>query len=105
MACSYFLSGQEQAELTGQRLRDLDLNYTRIVSSTMARAVETADIIHKYLPELTLVHDDLLCEGRPIVPEPVLHWRPDHFVSYVTVMYRGFFFFSWCFFFSPSDIL
>lgn len=87
LACSCCPSGREQAALTGQRLHDLRLGYSRIVSSTMARAVETANIIHKYLPEVSLDHDDLLCEGRPIVPAPVVKWRPEHYVSYVAVMY------------------
>ncbi|KAK7087512.1 serine/threonine-protein phosphatase PGAM5, mitochondrial-like isoform X2 [Littorina saxatilis] len=70
--------GREQAEITGQRLRDLDLDYTRMVSSTMARAVETADIIHKYLPGLQLDRDDILREGAPIKPEPYHStWRPE----------------------------
>ncbi|XP_076452741.1 serine/threonine-protein phosphatase PGAM5, mitochondrial-like [Babylonia areolata] len=72
--------GRKQAEITGQRLCDLDLDYTRMVSSTMARAVETADIIHKFLPGLTLDRDDVLREGAPIKPEPQHYsWRPESY--------------------------
>ncbi|XP_025088862.1 serine/threonine-protein phosphatase PGAM5, mitochondrial-like isoform X2 [Pomacea canaliculata] len=72
--------GRQQAEITGQRLRDLDLDLTRIVSSTMTRAVETADIIHKFFPGLRLDRDDILREGSPIRPEPPSHsWRPDNY--------------------------
>lgn len=70
--------GREQAEMTGQYLQNLNLKYTRLISSTLTRAVETADIIHKYLPTLEVEHDAILCEGRPVVPEPWLHWRPPH---------------------------
>ncbi|XP_070190455.1 serine/threonine-protein phosphatase PGAM5, mitochondrial-like [Littorina saxatilis] len=70
--------GQEQSEMTGQYLNDLDLAYTRMVASTMSRAVETAEIIQKHLPAVKLDRDDLLCEGRPVLPEPVLYSKPDH---------------------------
>ncbi|XP_059139054.1 serine/threonine-protein phosphatase PGAM5, mitochondrial-like isoform X2 [Physella acuta] len=70
--------GRNQAELTGQRLKDLDLPYTILISSTMTRAIETAQLIHKYLPELDYKQDDSLKEGAPIPPEPPLgSWRPE----------------------------
>ncbi|KAL8562585.1 hypothetical protein ACOMHN_045849 [Nucella lapillus] len=72
--------GRQQAEVTGERLRALDLDFTRMVSSTMARAVETADIIHKHLPALTLDRDEILREGAPIQPEPRhSSWRPEKY--------------------------
>ena len=49
----------------------------------MTRAKETADIIHKQLPELPREESDLLREGAPIPPEPpVGHWRPEASVRY-----------------------
>ncbi|XP_067650705.1 serine/threonine-protein phosphatase PGAM5, mitochondrial-like isoform X1 [Haliotis asinina] len=70
--------GQEQADITGRRLKDLNLPYTILISSTMTRAKETADIIHKHVPQLSIVRNDLLREGAPIPPEPPsAHWRPE----------------------------
>jgi len=65
--------------LCGARLRDLGLPYTRIVTSTMPRAVETGDIICKYLsPELPLERCGMLKEGAPIAPEPAVgNYRPE----------------------------
>ena len=81
-----YSTGRQQADITGQRLRDLDLDYTRMVSSTMARAVETADIIHKYLPGLLLDRDDVLREGAPIRPEPYhSSWRPESHVCHLFI--------------------
>ena len=48
----------------------------------MSRAVETADLIHKYLPGLSLDRDNILQEGAPIKPEPyLLMWRPESYVG------------------------
>lgn len=70
--------GRDQATRVGERLKELDLAYTRIIKSTMTRATETADIIHKHLPELPISSCDFLREGSPIVPEPpVSHWKPE----------------------------
>ncbi|XP_064612954.1 serine/threonine-protein phosphatase PGAM5, mitochondrial-like [Liolophura sinensis] len=71
--------GREQAELTGLRLQALNKQYLKLVSSTMTRAVETADIILKSLPkDLPVERSDLLREGAPIPPEPPLgSWRPE----------------------------
>lgn len=70
--------GREQADLVGKRLQELNLPYTSIVSSTMSRAIETADLISKYLPDVQRLSNDLLREGAPIPPEPpVGHWRPN----------------------------
>ncbi|XP_046351530.1 serine/threonine-protein phosphatase PGAM5, mitochondrial-like isoform X1 [Haliotis rufescens] len=70
--------GQEQADITGRRLKDLNLPYTVLISSTMTRAKETADIIHKHVPHLSIQRNDLLREGAPIPPEPAsAHWRPE----------------------------
>ncbi|KAM4827309.1 serine/threonine-protein phosphatase PGAM5, mitochondrial isoform 3-T3 [Thomomys bottae] len=70
--------GREQAELTGLRLASLGLRFNKIVHSSMTRAVETTDIISKYLPGVSRVSTDLLREGAPIEPDPpVSHWKPD----------------------------
>lgn len=70
--------GQEQAEITGNRLKALDFPYTVMVNSTMTRATETADIIAKYLPKVPRKSTDMLREGAPIPPEPPIgHWRPE----------------------------
>uniref|UniRef100_A0A3Q3WVQ5 Serine/threonine-protein phosphatase PGAM5, mitochondrial n=1 Tax=Mola mola TaxID=94237 RepID=A0A3Q3WVQ5_MOLML len=70
--------GREQAELTGQRLAALGLNYDVLIHSSMARATETANIISRHLPGVELLSCDLLREGAPIEPvPPVTHWKPD----------------------------
>ncbi|KAL4223547.1 hypothetical protein ACF0H5_017018 [Mactra antiquata] len=70
--------GREQAAFTGARLADLNYPWTKLISSTMTRARETADIIHKSLPDLPREESDLLREGAPIPPEPPIgHWRPE----------------------------
>lgn len=72
--------GREQAEFTGKRLAALGLKYDVLVHSSMARAIETANIIGKHLSGLgvELVSCDLLREGAPIEPvPPVTHWKPD----------------------------
>ncbi|XP_067862236.1 serine/threonine-protein phosphatase PGAM5, mitochondrial isoform X2 [Heptranchias perlo] len=70
--------GREQAELTGQRLASLGLNYDALIHSSMTRAKETATIISKYLPDLDMMSCDLLREGAPIEPvPPVSHWKPE----------------------------
>ncbi|KAK7477428.1 hypothetical protein BaRGS_00031330 [Batillaria attramentaria] len=75
--------GREQAEITGERLRSLDLDYTRFITSTMARAMETGEIIYKHLPEIPVEVDDLLREGSPIAPEPPSsNWKPTHHQFY-----------------------
>jgi len=77
--------GREQANLTGQRLKEVlhkhlvdkkDENgntvkpKVTITKSTMTRATETGDIIHSHLPELEIQSCDLLREGAPCPPEP-----------------------------------
>ncbi|XP_027023945.1 serine/threonine-protein phosphatase PGAM5, mitochondrial isoform X1 [Tachysurus fulvidraco] len=70
--------GREQAELTGQRLSSLGLNYDILIHSSMTRATETAQIISTHLPGVDLVSCDLLREGAPIEPvPPVSHWKPE----------------------------
>ncbi|CAI9734821.1 Hypothetical predicted protein [Octopus vulgaris] len=70
--------GEEQALMTGRRLLELKIPFTRIVSSTMMRADQTAKIVHQFFPDLRLEYSDLLREGMPIPPEPArTSWRPE----------------------------
>jgi serine/threonine-protein phosphatase PGAM5 len=62
--------GREQAELTGKRLSELRnrFKFNKLHHSTMIRAIETAQLIHKELNlsglELPVSVDPLLCEGN-----------------------------------------
>ncbi|KAH3891287.1 serine/threonine-protein phosphatase PGAM5, mitochondrial-like isoform X2 [Dreissena polymorpha] len=70
--------GREQANMVGKRLAELNYPYTQLICSTMTRARETADIIHKHLPDLERKETDLLREGAPIPPEPPSgNWKPE----------------------------
>jgi serine/threonine-protein phosphatase PGAM5 len=73
--------GREQAEFTGKRLKNSGIAFTSLISSNMARAVETADIVLKNLCQKGLeisCKDPLLREGAPCLPEPpVSGWHPD----------------------------
>ena len=91
VALLFVFLGREQAALTGQRLADMNYPYTKLISSTMTRAKETADIIHKYLPELPREETDMLREGAPIPPEPASGaWRPEAHVRQVIYAYGNF---------------
>ncbi|XP_076337925.1 serine/threonine-protein phosphatase Pgam5, mitochondrial-like isoform X2 [Tachypleus tridentatus] len=69
--------GREQANITGKRLKDLNFPYTRIVQSSMQRALETSQLIHVHIPGVKVETCCLLQEGAPIPPEPPIdHWRP-----------------------------
>lgn len=77
----FWFSGRKQAKLTGQRLQELGLPYTRLVRSTMTRANETAQIILTSLPNIPVTDCCLLEEGAPIPPEPpVGSWKPEPYV-------------------------
>jgi len=83
--------GREQLVLTGRRLQEVGFEYDAIVSSTMTRAKESANIIVDQLrngksnsaepsgvSQLSLAIDKLLEEGAPLPPEPPLDfWQPD----------------------------
>ena len=48
----------------------------------MIRAVQTAELISEYLPNVPVKSTDILCEGAPIKPEPeVTHWKPEYWVG------------------------
>ncbi|GAV05654.1 hypothetical protein RvY_15752 [Ramazzottius varieornatus] len=69
--------GRAQARTTGRRLAELDLPWTKLVYSSMARARETAQIISECLPNIVMESTDLIREGAPIPPEPPTpNWRP-----------------------------
>jgi serine/threonine-protein phosphatase PGAM5 len=63
------------------------IKFTKVIHSTMIRAIETADIIRGQLPsDIPVSVDPLLCEGAPIPPEPPIgHWKPQ---VYVTLNYH-----------------
>lgn len=78
MIAKIFPTGRKQAELTGQRLKDLGVPFSRLVYSTMTRATETAQLIHAYLEPLPLEPCELIREGAPVPPEPpVGSWKPE----------------------------
>lgn len=75
---SFNSTGRVQADFCGQRLKAMGLPFTKMVSSTLARAVDTADIFHRYLPGLPWQQDPILCEGIPVPPEPAVgRWKPE----------------------------
>ncbi|CAG0896840.1 unnamed protein product, partial [Cyprideis torosa] len=57
--------GRDQACLIGARLQDLKYPYDILISSTMLRATETADLIAQYLPDVPRVEYNILNEGAP----------------------------------------
>uniref|UniRef100_A0A8C5P9K7 Serine/threonine-protein phosphatase PGAM5, mitochondrial n=1 Tax=Leptobrachium leishanense TaxID=445787 RepID=A0A8C5P9K7_9ANUR len=70
--------GREQADLTGKRLKLLDLKYNSIVHSSLPRATETAEIIKQYFPDVKITSSRVLEEGHPIQPVPASpKWRPE----------------------------
>ncbi|XP_024083857.1 serine/threonine-protein phosphatase PGAM5, mitochondrial isoform X2 [Cimex lectularius] len=72
--------GREQARMTGQRLKELGIRYTKLIHSPMTRARETAEIIHEFIPDVPTEECPLLEEGSPIEPEPPSKtWRPPHY--------------------------
>ena len=78
--------GRGQADMIGLRLKELGLPYTKIIKSTMTRATETADIIHKHFPDLPASSCDFIREGSPIVPDPPSsHWRPQAKVNFFRI--------------------
>lgn len=74
--------GRKQADFTGVRLKALNIPWTKMHRSTMARAQETGKIISHSLAEVPVEHCSLLEEGAPIPPEPPIgHWRPEKSAS------------------------
>ncbi|KAG8182712.1 hypothetical protein JTE90_026166 [Oedothorax gibbosus] len=78
--------GRQQAELVGQRLKELKFNYTCMLRSSKVRAQETSDIIIKNFPDLPTENCDLLQEGAPLSPDPPVE---DYVVSEETSFKDG----------------
>lgn len=77
-----FIIGQEQATEVGKRLVALNYQFTKIISSTKVRALETANFIAALLPPDTpMEYCSLIEEGAPIPPEPKTTWKPERSVS------------------------
>jgi serine/threonine-protein phosphatase PGAM5 len=82
--------GKTQANLTAKRIADILKGkgkiYRGISSSTMTRAIETAEIVRSEIgdgqEEGMKVHE-VLCEGKPIEPDPArklgenVHWETE----------------------------
>ena len=63
--------GVAQARLLSTRLKSMSVNFNSLISSTMARARQTAMVINQKFPELELVQEELICECTPPT------WRED----------------------------
>lgn len=63
--------GIAQAHLVSTRLKSMNTNFNSLVSSTMTRAKQTAEVINQDFPELTREQTDLIRECTP--PS----WRKD----------------------------
>jgi serine/threonine-protein phosphatase PGAM5 len=57
--------GIAEARLVATRLRGLPVDFTSLISSTLTRARQTADVINQSLPQLKHETDPLLVECRP----------------------------------------
>ena len=73
------------------RLAELGLPYNFILHSNMSRAIETANLISKHLPQIPMLPSDaILREGGPCDPEPrVGRWYPDTIRFTEGARYRG----------------
>jgi serine/threonine-protein phosphatase PGAM5 len=63
--------GIAQARLVSQRLKSMNIKFNSLLTSTMTRAEQTAEVINRYFPELKLEKTDLIRECTP--PS----WRKD----------------------------
>ncbi len=63
--------GIAQARLVSTRLKSMNINFNSLISSTMARAKQTAEVIFKDFPELIPEQSDLIKECTPPT------WRED----------------------------
>ncbi|KAJ3378800.1 Serine/threonine-protein phosphatase pgam5, mitochondrial, partial [Lobulomyces angularis] len=73
--------GKKQARATAARLVNSGLVFSKIMSSTMARAKETAQFIHDSFPDVETVESDFFREVFPIDPVPALPVEYDFPVS------------------------
>ncbi|CAK8682668.1 unnamed protein product [Clavelina lepadiformis] len=73
--------GKKQAIATGLRLREITqdkFTYSRVVESSMTRAIETCGHIREELGITSAERTDMLREGSPISPVPNFrNWRPE----------------------------
>lgn len=80
--------GMDQARKTGALLKKINLTYDLILTSPLKRASQTAEIIAKeFIPELPIVHEDLLkernygiFEGKTL--EELAHICPESITKY-----------------------
>lgn len=86
-------TGRKQATITGQRLKELGIQFDRVVASTMTRAQETMELIVKEVEfdKSKVENCSFIREGAPAIPEPpVGHWKPEAHVRIDLI-----FFYSW----------
>ena len=72
--------GLKQAKKTAQRLIELEVPISKIISSTMPRAKLTAELIKKNIEKsgIEMVATPLLNEGAPVLPNPEINnWSPN----------------------------
>jgi serine/threonine-protein phosphatase PGAM5 len=62
--------GVAQARLIAARLRGMPVTFDSLISSTLTRARQTAQVIGQSFPTLTLKTDPLLCECLPPMRNP-----------------------------------
>eukprot|EP01084_Bolivina_argentea_P181201 312980_1 len=70
--------GIQQAQLTGQRLRDLDMKFDKIYASGFTRAQQTCQYIVEQLPHndcSEIIYDSDLNEGLATIIEPYAHYK------------------------------
>jgi serine/threonine-protein phosphatase PGAM5 len=63
--------GIAQARLVSTRLKSMNINFNSLISSTMTRAKQTAEVIYQDFPELKFEQSDLIRECTPPT------WRED----------------------------
>lgn len=63
--------GIAQARLVSTRLKSMNINFNSLISSTMTRAKQTAELINKDFPELKFEQSDIIRECTPPT------WRED----------------------------
>lgn len=74
--------GRKQAACTGERLKILNINFDKMIRSTMTRAQETGKIISTHIANVPIENCSLIEEGAPIAPQPPIgHWHPEPHVS------------------------
>ena len=67
--------------MVGERLKGMNFTFDQFISSSSTRAYETSEIVHIYIPHLTIQQAPELKEGWPTFPEPAEGFDPTHPVS------------------------